>query len=161
MAFNPLSPEWPKQTADAIDRVVQVIRRNFTSRAVTATNAIVFGLVAGFAAFVAALVGLIVGIRSVQAYLSWDLGTAAAWVIGVLALIGLLIALVGAVRSQKAALGLGAGILVWFGARWALDAGSTSIDHDTSVWISYFVVGGLFVLAGAFLMGQRHTPDES
>lgn len=33
------------------------------------------------------------------------------------------------------------------------------LDHDTSVWISYLVVGGVFCLAGVFLMAKRHAPD--
>ena len=161
MAFNPLSPEWPKQTADAIDKAVQKVRTLFTARAVTLTNAIVFGLVAAFAGFIAAIIGIIVSIRGVQAYLTWNLGSPAAWIVGSIALAGALALLVGLVTSNKGLLGLGCLLLVGAGARWALDAGDASIDHDTSVWISYFVVGGLFVLIGSYLMAKRHSPLES
>ena len=33
------------------------------------------------------------------------------------------------------------------------------LDHDSSVWISYLVVGGLFCLAGLLLMAKRHAPE--
>ena len=32
-------------------------------------------------------------------------------------------------------------------------------DHDTSVWISYFVLGGLLCLAGAVAMSRRESKD--
>ena len=161
MAFNPLNPEWPKQTTDLIDRFVQGIRSKFTSKAVTATNAIVFGLVAMFAMLVASVVGLILGIRAVQSYVTWDLGTAAMWVVGSIAVAGLLLVVIGLISSAKAAMAMGGFVAVVAGARWALDAGKTGIDHDTSVWISYLVVGGLFMLLGALVMAKRHTPVES
>ena len=161
MAFNPLSPEWPKQTADLIDRYVQGFRSKFTSKAVTATNAIVFGLVAVFAAFVAAIVTVIVSIRAVQAYLTWDLGTGAMWVIGILALLGLVVAGAGLISSNKVLMALGVFLLIIAGARWALDAGEAGIDHNTAVWMSYLLVGGLFMLLGALLMAMRHSPVES
>jgi hypothetical protein len=161
MVFNPFSPDWPKQTADAIDKAVQKVRTLFTARAVTLTNGIVFGLLAAFAGLIAAIISVVVGIRAVQAYLTWNLDSPAAWVIGIIALAGALALLIGLVTSKKALLGLGAVLLVGAGARWALDAGDASIDHDTSVWISYFVVGGLFVLIGSYLMAKRHSPLES
>lgn len=161
MAFNPLSPEWPKQTADTIDRLVGKVRDLFTVRAVKLTNAIVFGLVAAFAGFVAALLGMIISIKAVQSYLRWDLGTAAAWVIGSIALVGVLLLLVGAVKSSAGVIGAGIFVLLVAGARWALDAGEVRIDHDTAVWISYMVVGGFFLFVGAVLMAKRHSPVES
>jgi len=164
MGLNPLNPEWPKQTTDLIDKVVQKVRSTFTTKAVTATNAVVFGLVAFAALFAAAIVGVIVSIRIVQAYLTWDLGTTAKWIVGVVALVGVLIALVGVVRSSKSAIGFGAFIVLVAGARWALDFRrdeGPAMDHASSVWLSYLLVGGLFMLAGAFLMAKRLSPDES
>lgn len=161
MALNPLSPEWPKQAADLIDRVVQRLRSTFTQKAVTATNAVVFGLVAAFAGFVAALISVVVGIRALQAYLTWDLGAAALWVIGILALLGIALVLYGLVRSNSGVIGIGAFVVVVAGGRWALDIGDAHIDHDTAVWISYLIVGGIFFLAGALLMDKRHSPLES
>ena len=160
MALNPLSPEWPKQAADLIDRVVQRFRSTFTKKAVTATNAVVFGLVAAFAGFVAALITVVVGIRALQAYLTWDLGETALWVIGILALVGIALVLYGLVRSKSGVIGLGAFVVVVAGGRWALDIGDAHINQDTAVWISYLVVGGIFFLAGALLMDKRHSPLE-
>lgn len=34
---------------------------------------------------------------------------------------------------------------------------SNWIDWDTAVYVSYFVIGGLLTLAGAFLMTKRHS----
>jgi hypothetical protein len=34
------------------------------------------------------------------------------------------------------------------------------LDHDTSVWISYLVVGGLFCVVGLLLMTKRHAPHD-
>jgi hypothetical protein len=33
-------------------------------------------------------------------------------------------------------------------------------DHDSSVWLSYVTLGGLFTLAGLLLMSKRHRPAE-
>ena len=34
-------------------------------------------------------------------------------------------------------------------------------DHDSSVWISYMLLGGLMVIAGAFTMRKRFEPDPA
>jgi uncharacterized protein YacL len=34
---------------------------------------------------------------------------------------------------------------------------SNWIDWDTSVYVSYFIIGGLLTLTGAFLMTKRHS----
>jgi ABC-type antimicrobial peptide transport system permease subunit len=34
---------------------------------------------------------------------------------------------------------------------------SNWIDWDTAVYVSYFIIGGLLTLAGAFLMTKRHS----
>ncbi|MFN8021210.1 MAG: hypothetical protein U0Q03_06740 [Acidimicrobiales bacterium] len=33
------------------------------------------------------------------------------------------------------------------------------IDRDSSVWVSYMVMGGILFLAGLFCMRKRHTPE--
>ena len=43
------------------------------------------------------------------------------------------------------------------GLQGALDA---VVDRDAAVWISYFVVSGLFALAGVALMRKRHSPPD-
>lgn len=88
------------------------------------------------------------------------LGTPAAWIVGVVALVGALIVIVGVVKSSRTVMLLGFLVLVFGGARWAIHAGDATIDHDTAVWISYLVAGGLFVVLGSFLMAKRHVPVE-
>jgi hypothetical protein len=161
MAFNPLNPEWPKQAADLIDRVAQAVRRNVTDRAVKATNALVFGLLAAFTGLVALVLSLIIAMRSIEAYLIWDPGTLGSWIIGVIALVGVVSVLGGLIRSKKLLMLAGGATVAIAGARWAIAAGDASIDENTAVWISYLVVGGLFVVVGAFLMAKRQTPAES
>lgn len=34
-----------------------------------------------------------------------------------------------------------------------------AIDRDSSVWVSYMVMGGILFLAGLFCMRKRHTPQ--
>jgi hypothetical protein len=34
-------------------------------------------------------------------------------------------------------------------------------DHDSSVWASYVIIGGLLVLAGSFLMRKRYVSDPA
>lgn len=71
--------------------------------------------------------------------------TARGLVFGLLAafgIVGVIVLLaVGAVRGLQA----------------ALDA---AFAHETSVWISYFITGGLFVLAGTILMRKRFNENE-
>ncbi len=58
-----------------------------------------------------------------------------------------------------AVLGLVALVLVLITATKALQLLlAWPLDHDTSVWISYLGIGGLFCLVGALLMAKRHTP---
>ena len=160
MAFNPLNPEWPKQAADLVDRVVQFVRRNVTTRAVKITNGVVFGLLAAFAGLVALVLSLIISMRSLQAYLEWNPGTLGAWIVGISALVGVVLLLVGLVRSKKLLMLVAGALVAITGARWAIHAGDASIDHNTAVWIADLVIGGIFVIAGTFLMTKRHAPEE-
>ena len=161
MAFNPLSPEAPKQLADLVDRVVQLVRRNVTTRAVKATNAVVYGVLGTFALLVAIVLLLVVLLRSGIAYFTWTPGRLGAWIIGITALVGALILLIAIIRSKKLLMALGGFVAALAGARWAIHAGDAAIDHNTAVWITYLVVGGVFLFGGAFLMAKRHTPEES
>jgi hypothetical protein len=34
-----------------------------------------------------------------------------------------------------------------------------AVDRDSSVWVSYMVMGGMLFLAGLFCMRKRHTPQ--
>jgi uncharacterized BrkB/YihY/UPF0761 family membrane protein len=34
-------------------------------------------------------------------------------------------------------------------------------DHDSSIWVSYVVIGGLLVLAGSFMMRKRFGGDDA
>ena len=54
---------------------------------------------------------------------------------------GLVLLLVGTVRGLQA----------------ALDA---VVDHDKSVWISYFILSATFLVIGTLLMRKRHVPEE-
>lgn len=35
------------------------------------------------------------------------------------------------------------------------------IDADSSVWVSYMVLGGIFTLFGLFCMHKRESPDDA
>lgn len=34
------------------------------------------------------------------------------------------------------------------------------VDRDSSVWVSYLLMGGILLLAGAFCMRKRHSPHH-
>jgi hypothetical protein len=107
MGLNPLgNPDWPKQTADLLEKVTGQIRAKTTKPIVLIARALVFGLLAAFGGMVAVILLLIVATRTLQ----------------------ILIAL--------------------------------PLDHDTSVWISYLVVGGLFCVIGLLLMSKRTAPSD-
>jgi hypothetical protein len=107
MGLNPIgNPDWPKQTADLLEKVTSGIRDKTTKPVVAVTRALVFGLLAAFVGLVAIVLLLVIATRTLQ----------------------VLIAL--------------------------------PLDHDSSVWISYLVVGGLFCLVGMLLMGKRHAPGD-
>jgi hypothetical protein len=36
-----------------------------------------------------------------------------------------------------------------------------AIDHDSSIWLSYMVIGGLLVLGGSMLMRKRYADDAA
>ena len=161
MAFNPLDEEWPKKAADTVDAAVQFARRKFTTPIVKVTNAIVYSLLVACAGLVIVFLSVIILVRGLQAYLEWSPGTLGAWIVGVMALVGVLSVLIGLIRSKKSLRIVGATLVVVFGARWALFAGDADIEHARAVWIADLLIGGLFLSVGAFFMGRRHTLSES
>lgn len=46
-------------------------------------------------------------------------------------------------------------IVLTRGLQSILDA--SGLEHATAVWISYFVIGGILCLGGAFCMAKRHA----
>lgn len=107
MGLNPIgNPDWPKDAADTIERVVGTLRAKTTKPVVTVARGVVYGLLAVF--------------------------------IGAFALIALLIILFRLVQ------------MLW----------AVPFDHDTSVWLSYVTVGGIFSIIGVFLMTRRYAGDD-
>lgn len=53
----------------------------------------------------------------------------------------LVLLLVGSVRGLQAAL-------------------DTVVDHEKSVWISYFILSAIFLVIGTVLMRKRYVPEE-
>ncbi|MGD9701511.1 MAG: hypothetical protein AB7Q42_24050 [Acidimicrobiia bacterium] len=107
MGLNPIgNPDWAKQTADTVERLVGSVRDKTTKPLVMVVRGLVFGLLGAFAGFVALILLTIILIRLVQ--------------------------------------------MAW----------AVPFDHDSSVWISYATVGGIFVAAGWLLMSRRHAGDE-
>jgi hypothetical protein len=159
--MNPLRPEWPKEVADLVERVVGKVRSLFTNRAVMITNALVFGAIAVAGAGVAAVLGITMLFRSIQSYLTWNMDTTAQIILGVLALAGLAFAIAGLVTSNPGLTALGAFVAVVAGTRWILDVTETYVDHDTAVWISYMLIGGWLMMIGMYFMLQRREPRTS
>jgi hypothetical protein len=107
MGLNPLgNPDWPKQTADLLEKFTSQVREKTTNKAVIAVRAVVYGVLIAFGAFIALILLLIVALRALQALIAWPL------------------------------------------------------DHDTSVWISYVGIGGLFCLVGVLLMASRSSSEQ-
>jgi hypothetical protein len=159
MVINPLKPEWPQAVADLITRIVGRVRALVTTRAVVATNALVFGAIAVAGASVAAVLGVTITFRALQSYLSWEMSDTAAATAGIIALVGLALLVVGLVTRKAVFTVAGGFVAAVAGVRWILDVTETVIDHDTAVWISYFVVGGWAMLVGTYLMLQRREPQ--
>lgn len=71
MIGNPLTdPNWAANLADTIDRVVGAIRRNATDRAVKASRALVYGILALMAVATATPLFVILFVRFAQTVLS-------------------------------------------------------------------------------------------
>lgn len=85
-------------------------------------------------------------VATVRRYTTQPLVTTARGIVfGLLASFGVVTALVlflvGTVRGLQA----------------ALDA---VVDHDKSVWISYFILSAVFLVIGVVLMRKRYVPEE-
>ncbi len=107
MGLNPIgNPNWAKETADTVERLVNTVRDRTTTPIVMLTRAIVFGLLGAFAGIIALVLVIIILLRLVQMAWAWP------------------------------------------------------FDENSSVWLSYATVGGMFVLAGWLLMSRRHAVDE-
>ena len=60
-----------------------------------------------------------------------------------------------------AAISMVIGVLLVIGVMRALQSlGDVWFDHGTSVWLSYMVLGTLFVAVGAILMRRRRPPTQ-
>lgn len=106
MAGNPFTdPNWAADIADTIERVVATVRDRTTKPLVTASRAVVFGLLAAILGIVALVLLIIITTRGFQALLD-----------------------------------------IWF-------------SHDVSVYVSYFIVGGIFCLGGLFVLSKRFSND--
>jgi hypothetical protein len=106
MPGNPFTdPNWAADIADTIERVVGTVRDRTTKPLVTASRAIVFGLLAAMLGVVAVTLLLIVATRATQALLD-----------------------------------------IWF-------------RHEVSVYLSYFIVGGIICLGGVFVLSKRFSND--
>jgi len=106
MGLNPIgNPDWPKETADTIERLVGAVRDKTTKPAVMIARGLVFGLLGAFIGIIALVAGIIVLLRLLQ--------------------------------------------MAW----------AVPFDHDSSVWLSYVTLGGIFVLGGVLLMARRHAGD--
>jgi hypothetical protein len=52
-------------------------------------------------------------------------------------------------------------LLVILGTKFVQRLIALAIDHDSSIWASYMVMGGLLVLGGSLLMRSRFDTDEA
>ena len=67
MGLNPLgNPDWPKQTADLIEKFTGTVRDKTTKPIVTVARGVVFGLLAAAGGLVALVLLLIVATRVLQ-----------------------------------------------------------------------------------------------
>ena len=67
MGLNPIGhPEWPKQTAELVERVVGTVRSKTTDKLVTIVRAVVYGLLIAVAATVGLILVLILLTRGLQ-----------------------------------------------------------------------------------------------
>ena len=106
MPGNPFTdPNWAADIADTIERVVGTVRDRTTKPLVTASRAIVFGLLAAILGVVAVILLIVVATRATQALLD-----------------------------------------IWF-------------RHEVSVYLSYFIVGGIICLGGMFVLSKRYSND--
>ncbi len=106
MPGNPFTdPNWAADLADTVERVVGSVRDKTTKPLVTATRAVVYGLLAGILGIAALVLALAIATRGLQALLD------------------------------------------------------IPFKRSASVYVSYLIVGGIFSLAGVFVLSKRHSND--
>lgn len=106
MAGNPFTdPDWARELAATVERVVGTVRDKATDNVVLVARALVFGLFA-------AIVGLF----------------------------ALVILLIGLTRGLQSLLEL-------------------AVEWPRAVYLSYFVLGGIFCALGALMMSKRRPSD--
>lgn len=88
---NVLGDDWPAQTADTIERVVESIRSKTTEPVERVVRAVVYGLLAAVLGVVALVLVAVAAVRFVNAYLPGDVWAAHLLVGAVLTLLGLLL----------------------------------------------------------------------
>lgn len=98
MAGNPLTdPNWARQAADSVERVVGEVRRRTTDNIVLVARAVVFGLLAaliGTAALVMSLIAFTRGLQSLlELAVSWPRAVYLSYLLlgGILCLAGALV----------------------------------------------------------------------
>lgn len=52
-------------------------------------------------------------------------------------------------------------LLVILGAKFVQRLIAIATDHDSSIWSSYMIIGGLLVIGGSLMMRKRFDPDEA
>jgi hypothetical protein len=52
-------------------------------------------------------------------------------------------------------------LLIILGTKLVQRVVAIATDHDSSIWISYMIIGGLLVLAGSFLMRKRYVSEPA
>ncbi len=101
MPGNPLSdPNWAPNLADTVERVVGQVRDKTTKPLLIVYRGLVFGLVALFGVVFAAVLGIVLGVRGVQALIGIGTSHADAVWIGYLA-VGAFFTIAGLVIMHK------------------------------------------------------------
>jgi hypothetical protein len=52
-------------------------------------------------------------------------------------------------------------LLVILGTKLMQRVVAIATDHDSSIWVSYMIIGGLLVLGGSFMMRKRYESDPA
>ena len=52
-------------------------------------------------------------------------------------------------------------LLVILGTKFVQRLVAIATDHDSSIWASYMIMGGVLVIGGSLMMRKRFDPDEA
>ena len=52
-------------------------------------------------------------------------------------------------------------LLIILGTKLVQRVVAIATDHDSSIWISYMIIGGVLVLGGSFLMRKRYVGEPA